>query len=226
MKKKLQGFFNPFLLLTFFLVSSTSIATEVNDSIFPIEISPESLKALTQKNDPFILVNADNPISVTENFPLTIYYSLGLSKANARKAATQDRQVKKLHSQVLTGTPMEWRVLDLPIRENLFPQKLLRIDPTSLAQALKDNEDILIVDLRDSEKAKLNSLLFKNKSINLLPHQVKEQSKSISKFRWTVLMDDGQGVADYIAEELISQGHELVGILVGGYPAWVAETNK
>ena len=121
---------------------------------------------------------------------------------------------------------MEWRVLDLPIRENLFPQKLLRIDPTSLAQALKDNEDILIVDLRDSEKAKLNSLLFKNKSINLLPHQVKEQSKSISKFRWTVLMDDGQGVADYIAEELISQGHELVGILVGGYPAWVAETNK
>lgn len=229
MIKKFQGFFKPFLFFTFLLISSTSAAVEVNDSILPIEITPESLKAFIQKNVPFILVNSDDPISVATVPPPeinTIYYTLGLSKAGARKAATQDRQAKKLHSQVLTGTPLEWDALDLPIRVNISEKKLLKLSPKTLAQALKDSEDILIIDLRDSDKTTVNSLLFKDKIVNLLPHQVKDETKNISKFRWTVLMDDGQGVADYVAEELLANGYVLVGVLDGGYPAWIAETNK
>lgn len=196
----------------------------------PIEITPESLKALIDKKSSFILINADKPIAkqLDQTTEITkIYYSQGISKTNAMKAVRQDRQLKKMQSHVLVGTPLEWQHLNLPFNESVIPRTTLNVSPKSLSEAIKDNEDILIIDLRDNSTQKdIKNNLFMGNSVHLLPHQVKQELKNISKLRWTVLVDDGYGVASAQAEELRNAGYVLVAVLTGGYPAWAADTTK
>lgn len=219
-----------FVLIFLLFLAPVSRANEVNSISSSIEITPESVSALIQNNVPFILIDSDKPIPKELGTRLDInkiYYTLGISKANARKASQLDRQLTKSQSHVLVGTPLDWRHLNLPFGENVIPTTTVMVSPKSLSEAIKGGEDILIIDLRGTSNLKENkNNLFPGNSISLLPHQVKEESKSISKLRWTVLVDDGQGVANNIAEEMRNAGYVLVGVLNGGYPAWVAETNK
>lgn len=224
------------LLLTIFfcfiqhVLTIEASATEVNAISIPIQITPESVKALIDNKSSFILINADEeiPKQLDQTTGISkIYYSLGISKTNAIKAVSQDRLLKKVQSQVLVGTPLTWQHLNIPFSQNVIPREVLKVSPKVLSDAIKDNEDILIIDLRDNSTQKdIKNNLFMGNSIHLLPHQVKEELKNISKLRWTVLVDDGYGVARVQAEELRNAGYVLVGVLDGGYPAWAKDTTK
>ena len=84
-------------------------ANEASGQSLPIDTTPESVKALIEKNTPIILINSDKLISKqieAADDARKIYFTAGVSKASARKAARQDRQLNKPQSQVLVGTPL------------------------------------------------------------------------------------------------------------------------
>lgn len=204
----------------------------------PLEISPEGVQALTAGNVPFLLVDADAPDpqpSASAGPVRLIYYTTTLSFRSAQSRAVQDRKGRVMASpdsmpfgsQRLIGTPLDWHRLGLRFLLNPLPAQPLQVTPRQLSEAIKDGVDLQIIDLRPvppTVEAEAESPF--PQALRLLPHQVEAYRPKLSKQRWIVLIDDGNRVAQPIAEQLFQQGYLLTTILDGGYPAWVNATNR
>lgn len=209
----------------------------------PIEITPEAVLALQARGVPYQLIEARQAAQQVQsvsyaNHIRIIYYTAGPSSRAAHDAVLRDRgAASSAHepSQRLTGTPVEWLRLGLNFSGSRTP-KLERptvISPKALSEAIKDGVDLQIIDLRPmplpvssakSGAAPVASLF--PGAVSLLPHQLDAEKSTLSKLRWTVLVDNGNRVAEPIADRLFQQGYTLICILEGGYPAWISATNR
>ncbi len=208
--------------------------------MLPLEISPEGVQALSKANIPFILINAEEnnnnnkqPDAGIGSHIRRIYYTTGLSSRLAQNLITQDRNkvqpaaisdTLKLSSQRLTGTPIEWQRIGLKFNQSPLPSKPLLVSPKQLAEAIKDNVDLQVIDLNPAlPNAKTTSF---PQALHVLPHELDTELTKLSKQRWVILIDGGNRVAQPISERLFQQGYKLITILEGGYPAWVRATDR
>jgi rhodanese-related sulfurtransferase len=95
------------------------------------------------------------------------------------------------------------------------------ISPATLAEWLTDGEELAVIDVREREVVGYASPLF---ATNLPAAEV---PGSLARFVprrsvRTVLIDDGSGVADELAEKLEIDGWTQVVAVEGGIPAWLA----
>lgn len=195
----------------------------------PFYISPEEAKDLFKKNEIYVLIDVDTVKK--DSLPLPsiaerrIYYSTSFPSRNVKDRVLQDRNSRpSIDSQHLTGTPIDWHRLGLPMQQDPVPRDVLRITPSQLSEAIKENSDIQIIDLRPVSPTDDHSV--SDKVFRLSPAELAINLPDISNKRWTVLIDDGSGLSKSIAENLSQQGYALLAVLDGGYPAWVAATNK
>lgn len=201
----------------------------------PDTITPEGVKALNTANTPYVLVNADDPSKFIETpGPVRlVYYTLTPSYHSAQAKVSQDRQtigtdlgnVMKIASQRLTGTPLDWQRLGLPIQPSPLPEHVTIISPKQLSEAIKDDTDLQILDLRPVIPEETKESTFPN-ALRLMPHEVMQNSTKLSKDKWLVLVGiDGQD-ANLIAFDLFQKGFVLTTVLEGGYQAWVGSTDR
>lgn len=232
-------------------VSSQKIAPSHSLDFLPLDITPEGVLALQKEGTvPVELINADRFSREAQTIPSEtrrVYYTTGISIRASRDAVLRDRQQQGNRmvpsgmtpsiqpSQRLTGTPLDWRQMALPVDREVFTERPRSLTPRALSEAIKDGVDIQIVDLRprpplppdpSSVQATASASLSFPQTLNLFPHQLTEAAPELSKNRWLVLIDDGDGIAVQLAEQLFNQGFLLVGFLEGGYPAWVAATDR
>ncbi len=228
----------------------TSSPSDVSSSratdFFPLEITPEGVLVLQGAESPsFELINADKISSSAEmppSEPRRIYYTTGISIRAAREAVLRDRRQQGNRitpsvqpSQRLIGTPLDWKSLGLPVDREAFREKGRAITPRALSEAIKDGVDMQVIDLRPrpprpprppDNAATASEISPFPQALNLFPHQLNEAVAEFSRNRWLVLIDDGDGMAKQLAEQLFHQGFFLAGFLEGGYPAWVAATDR
>lgn len=211
-------------------VTVVPIAEKVPDAI-----TPESVNELIKKNTPFILVKADEPVRPGQSTgPIrTIYYSASPSYRAAQVRVNQDRHTDpnskvplvKPDSQRLTGTPVEWQRLKLPVQPNVTPEKFSKISPKQLSEAIKDSVDLQVIDLRPESPFPGDASPFPN-ALRWLPHEAIQNIPKLSKEKWVVLVGAGSEDARPIAFELFQKGYVLTAMLEGGYPAWANATDR
>ena len=212
------------------------LALTANTEKLPEAITPEGVKILIDDNKPHILINADDPNQQNQiqNPIRAIYYTLNPSYRTAQTRVTKDRQIDpnnpmvqaiRSDSQRLTGTPLEWKRLGLPLPPNSIPEQPLKITPKQLSEAIKDNVDLQIIDLRPVDPVGNTVSPFPN-ALRWMPREVLKNMSKLSKEKWTVLVGIAGEDAQPIAYELFQQGHVLTTVLEGGYPAWVNATDR
>lgn len=206
------------------------------------EITPEALRELQLGGVAVLTVDAQQASGVTlpAQSPMrVVYFTNSPSFRAAREAVLRDYGASTLRdsSQRLTGTPSDWLRVGLSFtgNNNSKLERPLVISPQILSEAIKDDVDMQIIDLRSAptgvtpQKSTSSTVAiasFSSKAVNLLPHQLEAELPKMSKLRWTVLVDDGNRVAQPIADRMFQQGYHLVCILDGGYPAWISATNR
>lgn len=187
-------------------------------------VSPEEFLVLARSGEPAVLVHLDgkNSIPPVDESVVRVYYTLTPSTRIAADAVLRDG-ASAARSYRLTGTPLDWEEMHIPLPERLAagPQS---ISPAVLASAIADEADLQLVDLRGpASGADAPSI---GPARRLLPHEFDEALPQFSKRRWLVLVDDGHGAAEAWAHEAFSRGYRLVAVLQGGYPAWVAAPDR
>jgi len=216
---------------------SVAWAAEPGSSSTPIEISPEGVQALLGTSQPFLLADAEQPGGVKAGGSAqtrVIYYTQGPSFRAAQVRAVQDRSTAsganqnavKFASQRLIGTPLDWRRLGLKFSLDPVPAKALELTPRQLSEALKDGADLQIVDLRPTSDPAVPVTPFTPEALRLMPHQVEAELPKLSKQRWLVFVDGGDGIGASIAQASFHHGYPLATSLKGGYPAWTAATDR
>lgn len=203
------------------VLPSSLLWAEERESL-PRQISPAGVAELSVASHPFILIDAIGEDSPASGGDLRrVYYVLGPSIRASVDAVIQDRN-SGFQSQRLTGTPLDWSELNLPIGKPVLPTEPLTISARELAQAIADEVDIQLVDLRGSSiEDPLPSI--SPRALRLFPHEFEEALSELSKRRWLVLIDDGHGLARIFAQDAFSRGYLLTTVLEGGYPAWIAD---
>jgi rhodanese-related sulfurtransferase len=204
----------------------------------PVDISPEGVRELQKRGEPFLLVDAGASSGSAQPRPeplRVIYYTTSPSSAAARRAVERDRQVEnngvpnsnRSASRRLTGTPLEWQRLGLPFTAAPLPTKPIRVAPRVLSEAIQEGAPLQVVDLRPTDPGhRDDSATAFPGAMRLMPHQIDTESSRLSKQRWTVLIDDGNRISEPIAEKLFQQGYALTAVLDGGYPAWIRNTDR
>jgi rhodanese-related sulfurtransferase len=216
---------------------SVAWAAEPGSSSTPIEISPEGVQALLSASQPFLLADAEQPggVKVGDGAQIRfIYYTQGPSFRAAQVRAVQGRNTAsgasqdavKFASQRLTGTPLDWRRMGLKFSLDPVPAKALELTPRQLSEALKDGADLQIVDLRPTSDLAAPVAPFTPEALRLMPHQFEAELPKLSKQRWLVFVDGGDGIGASIAQASFRHGYLLATSLKGGYPAWTAATDR
>lgn len=197
------------------------------DQTLPLAITPEGVRELIANKSPFILLDSQKlPGTPLPDSVRKIYFTTALSATTAHVQVLKDRSSPARDpaaaSQYLTGTPLDWQRLQLPLQ--LPPAApVRRVSPHELADALKDGADLQLVDIRPASAE--NKLVFPQAQ-QVLPHQLEAASAQWSKARWVVLIDGGHDIAGPLADQLAQRGFKLAAVLDGGYPAWVAATDR
>lgn len=196
-----------------------------------MEITPEGVLELAASRTPYLLVDADadTPHAPASGPVRIIYYTrtpafrsaqlLALRDGNAAPAAVKA-------SQRLTGTPLDWERLKLPIGQPFDQSDPIPLTPRQLSQAMRDEVDIQIIDLRPSPVGETQSVAEFANALRILPDQLSTESTKLSKQRWTVVVDGAGGISRNVAGELQKQGFRLATYLAGGYSAWIAATDR
>lgn len=148
-----------------------------------------------------------------------VYYTRSPSTRAATEAVRRD-QNQGLPAQRLTGTPVDWAELGLALDLSILESGHSVITPRELAEALADEVDVQIVDLRGAADDVGTSSVSAD-ALRLLPHEFESALPELSRRRWLVLVDDGHGVANAFADLAFARGYVLVAVLEGGYPAWI-----
>lgn len=191
-------------------------------------ISPEAVRKLQNSKVPLVLLDAqaavDNPASrdAGSSQLLIVYYSRSPSARTAVRAAQEAARSGARDSRWLAGTPLDWQREQLAITEPT-PSEALQLDPKELAVAIKDGADLQLLDIRGREQFDQGHL---PGAQHQMPHELDAALAKLSKARWTILIDDGNRLAEPMARELYRKGYVLAGWLAGGYPAWAAEPDK
>lgn len=227
----------PLAFAAMLAATPASWAAEPGTKSIPIEISPEGVQALLSTNQPFLLVDAEQPGGAKVGAGVQvryIYYTRGPSFRAAQVRAVQDRgaaygasqDAVKFASQRLAGTPLDWRRLGLKFSLDPLPVKALELTPSQLSEALKDGADLQVVDLRPTSDPATPVAPFTPEALRLMPHQVEAELPKLSKQRWLVFVDGGDGIGASIAQASFHHGYPLAMSLKGGYPAWAAATDR
>lgn len=226
-----------FAIVAILATAPASWAAEFVSPSAPIEISPEGTQALLSTGKPFLLIDAEQSGGVVAGGGAqtrVIYYTQGPSFRAAQTRAVQDRSTASdanrdavnVASQRLTGTPLDWRRLGLKFSRDPLPLKALELTPRQLSEALKDGADLQIVDLRPTSDPAALVVPFTPEALRLMPHQVEAELPKLSKQRWLVFVDGGDGIGASIAQTSFGHGYVLATSLRGGYPAWTAATDR
>lgn len=226
-----------FAIVAMLATASPSLSAEVDSSSTPIEISPEGTQALLSIGRPFLLIDAEQSGGVLAGGGAqtqVIYYTQGPSFRAAQTRAVQDRSTVSganqdavgFASQRLTGTPLDWQRLGLKFSRSPLPLKALELTPRQLSEALKDGADLQIVDLRPTSDPAALVVPFAPEALRLMPHQVEAELPKLSKKRWLVFVDGGDGIGASLAQTSFGRGYLLATSLKGGYPAWTAATDR
>lgn len=196
-----------------------------------LQITPEGLMALQAAGTPHLLVDADaDAAHVPAPGPVRIiYYTRSPAFRSALSLALRDRNANPAAeepSQRLTGTPQEWVRLKLPFPQPVELAKPVALTPRQLSQALRDEVDVQILDVRPRAQGSAGDSAAFSNSLRVLPDQAMAESRSLSRQRWTIVVDQAGAIAPTLAEELRSSGFLLAGYLDGGYAAWAAATDR
>lgn len=198
---------------------ATAVAASGSSSV-----TPEQLRDWFVAGEPFELRDAATvPVASTavpDPAHRIVYYDVSVSHRASRHATQRARAHGESATVFLSGTPLQWKQLQLPHQlAEATPAAAVSIDPRDLSDALDQEIPISLIDLRSAQIVERSSV---PGATQLLPHQVRKALESTSKKNWIALIDNGEGVARLIAEELYRDGFKLVGALEGGYPAWAA----
>ncbi|MDR6842168.1 rhodanese-like domain-containing protein [Pseudoxanthomonas sacheonensis] len=201
-----------------------------SDRSVDLEITPEGVLALKASGTPYLLVDADaDSLHAPTSGPVRIiYYARTPAFRSAQLLALRDRNAAPMAvepSQRLTGTPLEWERLKLPMGQPFDQNDPIPLTPRQLSQAMRDEVDLQIIDLRPSSGEQQGIVEFAN-SLRVLPDQLSAESKKLSQQRWTVVVDGAGGMSRNAAGELKRQGFRLATYLAGGYSAWVAAKDR
>lgn len=191
-------------------------------------ISPESVRKESKLNTPLLFVDVtDSESKVTSTLPdprlKVVFFSRKPVIQPARKAAQLMTSNGHAESYWLGGTPLDWQRLELRLGTAIDFHVTQRLSAKELSAAIKDRDDLQIIDLRSSPDYQEQHI---PGSQNILPHKVEAALANLSKLRWIVLIDGDGRVAGPIADQVLRGGYHLVCILDGGYRAWVAEPDK
>ncbi|WP_431112952.1 rhodanese-like domain-containing protein [Variovorax paradoxus] len=211
----------------------------------PVEISPEGVVALVGVQQPFLLLDASDPDRAKEaqgTSARRIYFTKEPSFRAAHAAVIRDRLAGSTAvrvnepgipgSQRLTGTPLDWRRAGLKFHGDPVPSRPLQLTPRQLSEALKDGVDLQVIDLRPlpprvgASATDTQTAPFADSALRMMPHEIDSELPKLSKLRWIVLVDGGGQAAMPIAENMHQRGFSLVAVLQGGWPAWVAATDR
>lgn len=217
-------------------LTTTQITKIANTPQLPEEITAEGVIALNGDNTPYLLINADDPYpqALSESGSLRlIYYTQTPSFRSAQKLVNKDRQhiskgitdSMKLNSQRLTGSPLEWQRLGLSFIKTPFPTQPLQMKPRQLSEAIKDNVDLQLIDIR-SVTPGLGEVPSFPQALHWMPHEVLNNLPKLSKEKWIVLIGYSNADTQPIAFELFQRGYLLTSFLDGGYSAWAAEVDR
>lgn len=217
-----------------FSFHSSAVAKELAEGeqsavqALPLDITPEGVVELLKSGTPLYLVDVDRQeeLKALPAGGRIVYYSSSPAFGHVRAAVLRARSKQPAAaSQRLTGTPLEWRALKLPVGDPLDPQEPMAISPRLLAQALRDGTDVLVLDVRGSANSPGAAQTFSG-ALALLPDQVVARSEEFPKRGWVVVLDDGGSLSLRLAKSLKDKGLQLVGYLDGGYTAWVDATDR
>jgi rhodanese-related sulfurtransferase len=188
----------------------------------PLGLSPEQLQARLAKGERIVLLSAADavPANAAPGSAAVVFYDVSLSGLRARQAAERLRAQGNPESFYLFGTPATWQLPKLPtlLKDNL-PDGPLAFTPQDLAAALDEELPLTLLDVRSP--GMVGAMPFPE-ATPVLPHELKAVAAAAPKKSWIVLVDDGNGAAGRFAGDLSQSGIKLVGVLDGGYPAWIA----
>jgi rhodanese-related sulfurtransferase len=131
----------------------------------------------------------------------------------------------KIHSQRLTGTPVEWQHLGLNFLNSPFHTQPQPITARQLSEAIKDNVDLQLIDIR-SVTPGISEVSSFPQALHWMPHEVLNNLQKLSKEKWVVLIGYSNADTQPIAFELFQRGYLLTSFLDGGYPAWVVAVDR
>lgn len=196
-----------------------------------LEITPEGVLALGASGTPYLLFDADTntPHAPASGPVRIIYYTRTPAFRSAQLLALRDRNAAPAAleaSQRLTGTPLDWERLKLPLGQPFNQSDPIPLTPRQLSQALRDEVDIQVIDLRPSPLGEAQGVAEFANALRILPDQLSAESKKLSKQRWTVVVDGTNETSRSNALELKKQGFLLASFLAGGHTAWVAAKDR
>ena len=211
--------------------SESSNSDNVSRDKSSLEITPEGVLALSTAGKAYLLVDADSDRSCAPSSGAVrvIYYTRTPAFRSAQLLALRDRNAAPdalEPSQRLTGTPLDWERLKLSIGQPFELADPTPLTPQQLAQAIRDEVDIQIIDLRPLLSAEQQGITEFADSLRILPDQLSAESRKLSKKRWTVVVDGAGAISRNAAEELQVQGFRLAGYLAGGYSAWAVAKDR
>lgn len=196
-----------------------------------LEITPEGVLALKANGTPYLLVDADTDAAHTPaSGPVRIiYYTRTPAFRSAQLLALRDRNAAPTAiepSQRLTGTPLDWERLKLPIGQPFDQSDPIQLTPRQLSQAMRDGVDLQIIDLRPSPVGEAQGVAEFANALRILPGQLSAESKKFSQQRWIVVVDGAGGISRNAAGDLKKQGFRLASYLAGGYSAWISAKDR
>jgi rhodanese-related sulfurtransferase len=154
-----------------------------------------------------------------KNVPIVIY-SWGISTKEADEAATALMGKGYDQVYVLEGGLSRWDALGFPVVAKLgVVQEPLGglVSPERLHDALLEKQDLMLIDLRGPKAFKEGHI---PGAVEVLPDRLEQFVSGIGKNKQLVLYDDGEGVAEAMAEKCRRSGFKLVHYLNSGFPGW------
>lgn len=210
------------------------LATQAADEAEPFDhllgrvISPTGLRELMDAAlVPFVLVDADaspSQIKPESRQVRHIYYSRLPGVRAASESVLRDRRSAagkgdpRYFSQRLSGTPIEWQEHGIDVLLGVSLRAPVSLGLGRFIETIEDKVDMQIVDLRGEVFSGTDTPVPGIR--RLLPHEIDgARHGDLAKRRWIILLDDGNGAAQEIAQRLYVDGYRLVAFLEGGYPA-------
>lgn len=208
------------LVAVLLLGNASGLAWGTTDKDRPARlVSPAAAHDDVLAGRPILFIDAASESPPPQAEVKRVYYTNSLSIRAATDAVRRDHS-QGLPAQRLTGTPLDWVERGLTFAPEL-PAKPAVITARALSEAIADEVDVQIVDLRGGANDVGTSSVSAN-ALRLLPHEFEAALPELSRRRWLVLVDDGHGVASAFADLAFARGYVLVAVLEGGYPAWIA----
>jgi len=151
-----------------------------------------------------------------------VFYSSKLNQQAALDAAMALHDQGRDNVYWLEGTPALWAAAGLSLPGEAENSGPVLVSARDLKAAVANRVPLQIVDLAVGEDVAARLPGAKN----IMPHQLDAALAKFQKADWIVLVDNGNRMAQPLADRLYAQGFLLVGVVDGGYPAWLAATSK